>query len=98
MARPRIGIFGALMAVGGILAWRRSQRRRAAPVPLSRDLSRWEGEGGSVATPAQPVAATANTAGNGGAANGMQSSAANGATIGTGHPAGAGEPWPFPHS
>ncbi|CAG4886427.1 hypothetical protein [Paraburkholderia gardini] len=98
MARPRIGIFGTLVAAGGILAWRWSQqRRRAAQVPLSRDLSRWEGEGGSIATPAQPAAATANTAGNGGAANGMQSGAANGATNGTGHPAGAGEPWPFPH-
>ncbi|CAG4888483.1 hypothetical protein [Paraburkholderia saeva] len=85
MARPRIGIFGALMAVGGILAWRWSQRQRAAQALLNRDLNRWEGEGGNVVTPVQP-AAVVKTASNGSAANG------------TGHPAGAGEPWPFPHS
>ncbi|SEA56563.1 hypothetical protein SAMN05192564_102169 [Paraburkholderia sartisoli] len=102
MARPRIGIFGALMAVGGILAWRWSQRQRVARTLLSRDLSRWEGEGGSVVMPGQPAAATMKTASDGdaasGAANGAANGAASGATNGAGHPAGTGEPWPFPRS
>jgi hypothetical protein len=90
MARPRIGIFGALMAVGGILAWRWSQRQRAAQALLNRDLNRWEGEGGNVVTPAQPATTMANTVSNG--------SAVNGAANGAGNPAGSGEPWRFPHS
>ncbi|MGF6779008.1 hypothetical protein [Paraburkholderia sp. GAS334] len=89
MAQPRIGIFGALVAVGGILAWRWSQRQRAAQVSLSRDLNRWEGEGGNVVTPAQPAVAAAKTASN---------SVANGAANGAGHTGTSGEPWPFPHS
>ena len=93
MARPRIGIFGALMAVGGILAWRWSQRHRGARLPLSRDLHRWEGEGGSVVPPGQPAPATANTTSNGDDTSG----AANGAANGAGQPARPGEPWPFPH-
>ncbi|TAL96203.1 MAG: hypothetical protein EPN73_10910 [Paraburkholderia sp.] len=98
MARPRIGVFGALMAVGGILAWRWSQRQCAARTLLSRDLSRWEGEGGSVVMPGQPAAATTKTASDGDAASGAANGAANGATNGAGHPAGTGEPWPFPRS
>jgi len=38
MARPKIGIFGAMMAVGGLLAWRWAQRRRASQANLNRDL------------------------------------------------------------
>jgi hypothetical protein len=49
MARPRIGIFGALVAVGGMLAWRWSQKRRASQKRLIQDLNRWENEGGAVA-------------------------------------------------
>lgn len=85
MARPRIGIFGVLMAVGGLLALRWAQKQRAAQVSIHRDLSRWEDEGGAVVATAQPtpVAPPAATP-----------SATNGAS----HPNGMGEAWPFPHS
>ena len=62
MARPKIGIFGALMALGGFLAVRYVQRNRAAQVPVARELSRWEDEGGAVATPATPASAGSLTA------------------------------------
>ena len=52
MGRPKIGIFGALMALGGFLAVRYVQRTVRAQVPAARELSRWEDEGGTVATPA----------------------------------------------
>ena len=86
MTRPRIGIFGALVAVGGVLAWHWSQRRRTSQGMLNRDLSRWEDEGGAVAATLQ----TAPTAPSGDTLrprtpNGMDRLAA------------AGEPWPFPH-
>ncbi len=92
MARPKIGIFGAMMAVGGLLAWRWAQRRRASQANLNRDLSRWEGEGGAVTTatqtaPASP-AASVSPARNG---------AANGSGNGASHPGGTGDAWPFPH-
>jgi hypothetical protein len=53
MARPKIGIFGALVAVGGLLAWRWAQKHRASQANLNRELSRWEDEGGAVASTAQ---------------------------------------------
>ena len=56
MARPKIGIFGALVALGGFLAVRHMQRNRAAQAQAARELSRWEGEGGTVATSAAPQA------------------------------------------
>ena len=63
MARPKIGIFGALMALGGFLAVRYvQQRNRAAQIPVARELSRWENEGGTVAAPAAPTANQATTA------------------------------------
>ncbi|PMS18853.1 hypothetical protein C0Z18_16150 [Trinickia dabaoshanensis] len=49
MARPKIGIFGALVAVGGVLALRWAQKHRAAQARLAGELTRWEGEGGAVA-------------------------------------------------
>ena len=49
MGRPKIGIFGALVALGGYLAVRHMQRNRAAQAQATRELSRWEGEGGTVA-------------------------------------------------
>ncbi|WJF89401.1 hypothetical protein QS306_09745 [Paraburkholderia bonniea] len=49
MARPKIGLLGALVAVGGILVWNWSQKRQASQVRLVRELNRWEGEGGSLA-------------------------------------------------
>jgi hypothetical protein len=88
MARPRIGIFGALVAVGGLLAWRWAQKHRASQAHLNRDLSRWEDEGGAVVNVAQTAPATASPAG---------AAPATG-TNGTSHPNGLGEAWPFPHS
>jgi hypothetical protein len=87
MARP-IGIFGALMALGGFLAVRYVQHRRAAQFPSARELSRWEGEGGAVATPAPPAGnVTVESVGPG--AHGANGSAqAN----------GDGQAWPFPRS
>ena len=87
MARP-IGIFGALMALGGFLAVRYVQHRRAAHVPSARELSRWEGEGGAVASPAAP------------AGNAAMESAAPGAhgANGSAQANGDGRAWPFPRS
>ena len=90
MARPKIGIFGALMALGGFLAVRYVQHKRAAHYPVARELSRWEGEGGAVATPATPASAGSLTAES--ASAGTQG--ANGAA----HANGDGHPWPFPRS
>jgi hypothetical protein len=86
MARPKIGIFSALFAVGGVLAWRWVQSRRSAQPPLARDLTRWEDEGGAVRPPAQPVAAVQA---------GTSAHRLNG--NGADH-AASGEPWPFPRS
>jgi hypothetical protein len=92
MARPKIGIFGALVAVGGLLAWRWAQKHRASQANLNRELSRWEDEGGTVAptTQAAPTVANAPAV----AAGGTSPAATNGAS----HPNGLGEAWPFPHS
>ncbi|WGS50810.1 hypothetical protein LFL96_04695 [Paraburkholderia sp. D15] len=88
MARPKIGIFGALMALGGYLAVRYvQQRNRAAQVPAARELSRWENEGGTVA-PLVPAASVASAP----QAQGAQAS--NGAAHSNGHDAA----WPFPRS
>jgi hypothetical protein len=85
MARPRIGIFGALFAVGGMVAWRWAQKRRAAQAATARDLTRWEGEGGSVADagPVQPATLPGGTHPNAG--NGADHGATGGA-------------WRFPRS
>ena len=92
MGRPRIGIFGALMALGGFLALRYVQRNRAAQVPVARELSRWEGEGGTVATPPAPAGsvATAST----GPSTPYTAQGANGSA----HPNGKEGAWPFPRS
>lgn len=55
MSRQRMGVLGRLAAVGAVgaaagLAWRWAQRRRGAGVAPHRDLNRWEGEGGALAT------------------------------------------------
>ncbi|WP_109478466.1 hypothetical protein [Paraburkholderia sp. C35] len=84
MARPKIGVFGALFAVGSVLAWRWVQQRRAAQPPLARDITRWEDEGGSVTAPA-PAAPAAQLA-----------SAT--APLRNGNGADHSEPWPFPRS
>ncbi|MBN3803602.1 hypothetical protein GXB81_11135 [Paraburkholderia sp. Ac-20336] len=86
MARPTIGIFGALMALGGFLAIRYVQNRRAGQFAAARDLSRWENEGGAVATPRALASEAAVTSG----AHGT-----NG-TNGSGQAHGEGDAWPFP--
>jgi hypothetical protein len=67
MARPRIGIFGALFAVGGVLAWKWMQSQDSAKQRTARDVNRWEDEGGKVVTPssadATPAGAHANGSG-----------------------------------
>lgn len=89
MARPRIGIFGALVAVGGVLAWRWAQKHRASQAHLNRELSRWEDEGGAVVNVAQAAPAAPMTPGG--------VAPASGAT-GSNRSNGLGEAWPFPHS
>ncbi|WP_250512530.1 hypothetical protein [Caballeronia sp. INDeC2] len=58
MARPSIGIFGALFAVGSVLAWKWVQSQEAAGRRTARDLNRWEDEGGKVLTPSTAASAT----------------------------------------
>ncbi|KND57788.1 hypothetical protein BVER_03438 [Candidatus Burkholderia verschuerenii] len=62
MARPSIGLFGALFAVGSVLAWKWVQSQDAAGRRTVRDLNRWEDEGGKVLTPgsASPQALNGN--------------------------------------
>lgn len=91
MERHRIGIFGALMALGGFLAVRYVQRNRAAQVPV-RELSQWEGEGGTVATPAPPSGSV--TAASTGPST-LDTAHAENASI---HSNGKDGPWPFPRS
>jgi hypothetical protein len=92
MARPKIGIFGALMALGGFLAVRYVQRNRAAQGPAARELSRWEGEGGAVAAPATPSGSVATAA-----AGPSAPDTAHGAN-GAAHLNGQGGAWPYPRS
>lgn len=94
MARPKIGVFGALVAVGGMIAWRWAQKHRASQARLTGELNRWEGEGGAVATQsAQPAAAPSMSAG--GPGPGV---ASNGAGQGAfGHVGGTRDAWIFPH-
>lgn len=93
MGRPKIGIFGALVALGGFLAVRHMQRNRAAQVLAARELSRWEGEGGTVATtPAAPSVGV--TAASAGPSTPDTAHGANGSARQNGNE-GA---WPFPRS
>jgi hypothetical protein len=71
MARPKIGIFSALFAVGSVLAWKWVQSRNDAPKRAPRELHRWEDEGGKVVTPSSAAVAAAAPATNGSAANGV---------------------------
>jgi hypothetical protein len=52
MARPSIGLFGMLFALGSVLAWKWVQSQDSVGRRPARDLSRWEDEGGKVITPA----------------------------------------------
>lgn len=89
MARPKIGIFGALMALGGFLAVRYVQRSRAARAPVTRELGRWENEGGALASPAAPSSGPATAA--------SASPSAHGAN-GSAYTNGNGGAWPYPRS
>jgi hypothetical protein len=86
MARPKIGLFGALFAVGSVLAWKWAQTKRDTTRRMPRDLTRWEDEGGKVVTPSTATAATRPATGNNG------NNGSNGASGGT------KDAWHFPHS
>jgi hypothetical protein len=88
MARPKIGFFGALVALGGFLAVRHLQRNRAAQVSAARDLSRWEGEGGAEA----PAASSGSVTAGAGLSTPHTAHGANGPVRSNGKD-GA---WPFP--
>ncbi|KAE8760718.1 hypothetical protein FSO04_06840 [Paraburkholderia madseniana] len=90
MARPKIGIFGALVALGGFLAVRHMQRNRAAQAQAARELSRWEDEGGTVATSAAPSGSV--SAARTGPSTPDTAHGANGSA----HPNRQGDAWPFP--
>jgi hypothetical protein len=87
MTRPTIGIFGALVALGGYLAVRYVQHKRAGQFPVARELSRWEGEGGAVAAPAAASGTLAENAG-----------PSPRATDGAAQTNGDARAWPFPRS
>jgi hypothetical protein len=55
MARHSVGLFGALFAIGGVLAWKWVQSQDSASRRMSRDVNRWEDEGGKVITPVGAV-------------------------------------------
>lgn len=93
MGRPKIGIFGALMAVGGFLAMRYVQRNRAAQVPAARELSRWEGEGGTVAPPSATPSGSVTAA-----VSGPSTPDTAHGENGSAHPNGKDGAWPFPRS
>ncbi|KNE76008.1 hypothetical protein BCRE_2158 [Candidatus Burkholderia crenata] len=86
MARPELGLFGALFAIGSVLAWRWAQAQRDAEKRGARELHRWEGEGGKVVTPASASSATP-------AAPVKPSN-----SLGNGALSGTLEAWHFPHS
>jgi hypothetical protein len=91
MAPPKIGIFGALMALGGFLAVRYVQHKRAGQLPIARELSRWENEGGSVAAPALPAVSS-------GTLTAASASPGEHGANGSAHANGDGQAWPFPRS
>jgi hypothetical protein len=86
MARPKFGLFGALFAIGSVLAWRWAQTQRDASKRGARELHRWEDEGGKVITPASalPVPPAAPAKPSNGVGNGALGSTP--------------EAWNFPHS
>ncbi|HTI16856.1 MAG TPA: hypothetical protein VL598_04260 [Trinickia sp.] len=82
MANPKIGIVGALVAVGGVMAWRWAQKRRASQARFMSELTRWEGEGGALASVAQAAPAADHDAWRGSVP----------------HVGGTLHEWVFPHS
>ncbi|CAN7157890.1 hypothetical protein LJR029_000157 [Caballeronia sp. LjRoot29] len=89
MARPKLGLFSALFAIGGVLAWRWAQAQRDASRRGARELHRWEGEGGKVITPASASTASSATP----AAPVKPSNGTGNGVLG-----GTPEAWHFPHS
>ena len=87
MARPKLGLFGALFAIGSVLAWRWAQAQRDAAKRGARELHRWEGEGGKVVTPASASSA---------APEAPPVKPSN--SLGNGALGGTPEAWHFPHS
>jgi hypothetical protein len=87
MARPKIGIFGALVAVGSVLAWRWAQKHRASQARLAGELNRWEAEGGALASTTQEAPSTLG-------------SHVSPGTMSNGHAqvGGTADAWHFPHS
>lgn len=116
MSKNRSGWVGTLVTVGalgamaGMLAWRFSQRHRMQRQSFYRDLSRWEGEGGSLAETPGNHGTGAEMAMAGGAAvrerddvprhsvKGAVAAVANGANGLSGANGMAGTAWPFPRS
>jgi hypothetical protein len=94
MARPKIGIFGALVAVGGMIAWRWAQKHRASQARLAGELNRWESEGGAVNTQAAEAAPASHSPGSGPGGTVVPNGAGNGAF---GQVGGTRDAWIFPH-
>lgn len=94
MARPRIGIFGALVAVGGMIAWRWAQKHRASQARLAGELSRWESEGGAVVNQAAQPSAAPPLSASGPGRKVVPNGAGHGAF---GHVGGTRDAWIFPH-
>lgn len=92
MARPKFGLFGALFAIGSVLAWRWAQTQRDASKRGARELNRWEDEGGKVATPASASAASPASA----VTPAAPAKPSNG--VGNGALGSTPEAWNFPHS
>lgn len=92
MSRQRMGLLGKLAAVGAVGAaagftWRWAQRHRAAGTAGPRDLTRWEGEGGAVASDSE-----------GAPPNGMNAASMSAqADLAESPERGAPDAWPFPH-
>jgi hypothetical protein len=91
MARPKIGIFGAFVAVGGMIAWRWAQKHRASQARLAGELNRWEGEGGAVAA---GMAAAPSMSDTGPGRDVVPNGAGHGAF---GRIGGTRDAWIFPH-
>jgi hypothetical protein len=94
MARPKIGIFGALVAVGGMIAWRWAQKHRASQARLAGELNRWESEGGAVNTQAAEATPASHSPGSGPGGTVVPNGAGNGAF---GQVGGTRDAWIFPH-
>ena len=94
MSRQRMGLFSKLAAMSAAgaaagLAWRWAQRHRGAGAAPTREVNRWEAEGGALVTGGEHVAA------NGVTERAMEREATAAAQSENGALPAA---WPFPHS